>query len=128
MAIADWNLWFLAAGILSAATTAIHFFLGGREIALPLLQARDIGTIPKHTNYYCWHLVTITLLAMTAGFIHAASSPVAHGSAVTWTLLALFFALWNIGLILWKRLDPKHMVQWALFLPIAGSGLAGMLA
>lgn len=123
-----WNFWLLTAGLLAAATAGIHFFLGGPEIARPLLQARDIGAIAKHTNYYCWHLVTITLAAMAIGFIHAAATPGAHSSAVTWTVLAFAFAVWNIGLILWKRLSPRHMVQWVLFLPIGATGLAGLLA
>lgn len=124
----DWNIWLLVAGLLSLLTAAVHFFLGGREVALPLLQARDINNVAKHTNYYCWHLVTIVLVAMGAGFIHAALQPGDWVGAVTWTGLAGAFTLWNIALILWKRLNPKHMVQWALFLPITATGMIGLLS
>lgn len=114
-----------AAAALSALTTAIHVFLGGPETAKPLL-ASDLERIPKFTNYYCWHLVTITLAAMACGFAIAALTPGAAFSAITWTLIAAAFAIWSIALFIWKRMHPLALPQWALFTPIAGLGVWGL--
>ena len=114
----------VAAG-LSAFTACIHAFLGGRDVARPLLQA-DMARVPKFTNYYCWHIVTIVLVAMALGFAHAAVAPAAMIGAVTWTLIAAAFAVWSIALFLWKRMHPFALPQWALFAPIAALGVWGL--
>lgn len=54
------NIWFLMAGLFSFAVCLTHIILGGREAARPLLDA-DLRAIPKYTNYYCWHMVTIII-------------------------------------------------------------------
>ncbi|MEL7463185.1 MAG: hypothetical protein AAFN79_03920 [Pseudomonadota bacterium] len=114
------------AAALSAVTAAIHAFVGGPEIARPLLQA-EMARVPKLTTYYCWHIVTITLIAMTLGFAVAAAHPDAATGAITWTLIAAAFALWSVALFIWKRMPPFALPQWALFTPIAGLGLWGLL-
>ncbi len=120
------NIWLAAAALVSLATALIHIFAGEREIARPLLRASDLASVPKHTQFYCWHIVSIVLLAMAAGYGYGSFEPTAIALNVMLTGLAASFALWNIGLILWKRLSPKHMIQWALFLPISGLGIAGL--
>ncbi|MEO1613273.1 MAG: hypothetical protein AAFU55_13115, partial [Pseudomonadota bacterium] len=113
-----------AAAGLSALTACVHAFLGGRDVAKPLLEA-DMARAPKLTNYYCWHIVTIVLVAMTLGFAYAATAPSAVASAVTWTLIAAAFAIWSVALFLWKRMHPFALPQWALFAPIAALGVWG---
>ena len=124
---ADLNPWHCAAGVLAALTVLIHFIAGGREIARPLLEAGDIARIPKHTNYYCWHLVTIILAAMSAGFFYAAINPQSVGLSVTWTAVAGAFVIWSLGLGLWKGLSPLQLPQWIFFVPIVILGLIGIL-
>ncbi|WP_282605012.1 hypothetical protein [Pelagibius sp. Alg239-R121] len=121
------NTWLAAAAVASLATALIHILAGGRHIARPLMEAGDLTTVPKHTQYYCWHIVSIVLLAMAGGYAYGSTAPEAMALNVMLTGLAASFALWNIALILWKRLDPKHMIQWALFLPITLLGLAGLI-
>ena len=121
------NIWLAAAALASLATALIHIFAGERHVARPLLRASDLASIPKHTQFYCWHIVSILLLAMAFGYAYASVAPTAIALNVMLTALAASFALWNIGLILWKRLSPKHMIQWALFLPISLLGLAGLM-
>ncbi len=120
------NIWLAAAALVSLATALIHIFAGEREIARPLLNATDLASIPKHTQFYCWHIVSIVLLAMAAGYGYGSVEPTAIALNVMLTALAASFTIWSIGLILWKRLSPKHMIQWALFLPICSLGLAGL--
>ncbi|MCH9808742.1 MAG: hypothetical protein K0U74_13515 [Alphaproteobacteria bacterium] len=123
----DLNPWLSAAGVAAAFAALIHFFAGGREIARPLLEAGDIAPIPKYTNYYCWHLVTIILIAMSAGFFYAAWDPHSVGLSVTWTLVAAAFAIWSLGLSMWKGLSPLEMLQWVFFVPIVLFGLVGIM-
>lgn len=120
------NGWFIAAAGASMATALVHILAGGRFIARPLLASTDLREIPKYTQYYCWHIVSIVLLAMAGGYAYCGLDPQAVALAVVLTGLATCFALWCALLIVWKRLSPLHMLQWMLFLPITLLGLAGL--
>jgi hypothetical protein len=122
------NGFWLAAAFASAATCAVHTFVGGRVIAGPLLAAGDLRTVPKVTAYFCWHMVTIVLAAMTVGFGWAAANP--RGAVLAWFLvgLAMAFALLNLGLgYLWRLHPLRRLPQWMFFVLIAGLGVAGAL-
>jgi len=114
----------IAAG-LSLLTWGIHTFVGGPRIAGPLLRSA-LPMVPKYTSYYCWHLVTIVLLAMAAGFAYAAFVP--SGLDVAWlaTLLALAFMGWSVALAFGKVRRPLHLPQWLLFLTISVAALVGL--
>jgi hypothetical protein len=117
--------WWVAAAALALLTAAVHTFLGGREIATPLLEARDLQTVPKLTSYYCWHLVTITLFAMAAGYGWAASSGEAREVAWGCTALAGLFAALAPLIALRSGVSVRVLPQWLLFLPMALLGLMG---
>lgn len=121
------NGWLLAAGGAAGATTLIHVFAGGPTVAAPLLAAKDIDDVPKLTNYYCWHVATITLIAMTIAFVYAALVPDKGALAAMWTVIAAAFAAWSVALIIWKRQKPFDLPQWTLFAVIAGLGAVGLL-
>ena len=84
---------FLGAAAIAGLTCVIHVWLGGREVAQPLLASGGLGKVPKFTNYYCWHLVTIVLagLALAFGLVawHAASRDLGRCDRVRWTLRPL---------------------------------------
>ncbi|HSX62266.1 MAG TPA: hypothetical protein VLF18_18945 [Tahibacter sp.] len=120
------NTWLAAAAAVAFATFLIHTFVGGREIARPLLAARDLPRIPRLTAYYCWHMVTILLLAMSAALGWTA----AHANtplAVLMLVLALAFTALSLALVVAYRVRPWYLPQWSLFAAIAaltGLGLA----
>jgi hypothetical protein len=120
------NSFLLAASAASFITFAIHTWLGGPAAARPLLKS-GMHDVPKYTNYYCWHLVTLTLLAMSAGFLWAATS--AHGLDVGWLVygLSASFMLWNLVLIVWKKQSFFEMPQWILFLAITALATFGLI-
>ncbi len=122
------NAWLLAAGVAAGITTLIHVFAGGPTIARPLLAAADIDEVAKLTNYYCWHLVSIILAAMSFAFIYGALTPGEIALAVMWTAIAAAFALWSVALVIWKRQRPLDLPQWTLFATIAGLGAAGLVS
>ncbi|MEM8615877.1 MAG: hypothetical protein AAGF20_02975 [Pseudomonadota bacterium] len=116
------NIWILAAAGLSAVTTLIHFFAGGREIARPLLDADDLQKIAKLTNYFCWHLITLVLAAITTGFVYIAYHPNELALLIGLSVLCLLFAVLNAGIILRYRVSPLLMPQWLL---LGGMGVLG---
>jgi hypothetical protein len=120
------NLWLAAAAAVAFATFLIHTVIGGREIARPLLAARDLSRIPRLTAYYCWHMVTILLFGMSAALgwaaLHA-NTPL----VVLITALALGFTALSLALVVTYRVRPWYLPQWSLFAVIAvlaGLGLA----
>lgn len=114
------NVWLFSASVVTAAIWGIHTFLGGRSIAQPLISANDLESVPKWTQYYCWHVVTITLAVMAIGLGYAAFVPDASDIAILIGLLAAAFSVF--GLILPKRVNVSYaeMPQGFLFLPVAG--------
>ncbi len=119
------NLGFLAAALASGLTTAIHVFLGGPQLVGPLLGSALAPTV-KHTHYYCWHLVTLVLCTMSAGFGWAAVAPGALELAVALTGLSASFGLWSVVLVIWSGQSSLELPQWSLFLGIAAAGGAGL--
>ncbi|MEO0637088.1 MAG: hypothetical protein AAFY73_10610, partial [Pseudomonadota bacterium] len=79
-------LWLWISAGLAGFICLIHIFAGGRESVPPLLSS-DMESLPKYTNYYCWHLVSLTLAAMAAAYAFAAAYPSAWELAVAATLL-----------------------------------------
>ena len=120
------NGWLIAAAAASFLVALTHIFAGTKPIVGPLLRVEGLNHVSRFTNYYCWHIVSILLLAMAAGFAYAALRP-AVPLAVMMTFFAGAFMVWSVGLILWKRLRPFHMPQWALFLPVTAFGILGLV-
>lgn len=120
------NLGFLAAALLSAGTWGLHTFVGGPAVAGPLV-ASDLPAVAKWTNYYCWHLVTLTLAGLAAAFAYAAWVPSGLDVAIFATLLSLGFMLWSVALVAWRYRYPWRLPQWTLFAAISSAALCGVL-
>jgi hypothetical protein len=121
------NSYLLAASAASFITFAIHTWLGGPPTVGPLLASKDMHAVPKYTNYYCWHLVTITLFVMGLQYGWAATQ--SGGMDVGWFafILSGCFMIWNLILVAWKKQSFLYMPQWALFLVISALALPGLL-
>ncbi len=65
------NMFLLAAAVASFLTFGIHTIAGGISIARPFLASKDLHDVVKYTQYYCWHITTIVLFGMSAGFMWA---------------------------------------------------------
>lgn len=123
----DMNNWFLAASIMSSITVLVHVFPGGREIAKPLLASSELKTVPKYAAYYCWHLVSITLVGIAVAFYFAAVDQSEALLGVFATVGAGSFAIWSLLLIAIFKLKIWQFPQWVLFFPAAFLGVAGIL-
>ncbi len=125
------NKAWIAAGVGMGLTCLVHVYLGGPELAAPLLRQDEAGVgltyAVRQALYYCWHLVTLMLAAMAGMFLYAAFNPRARSLGVTATLLTLGAGVWNVILGLSAGLFPEPLVQWILFLPLALIGAIGCL-
>ena len=113
----------LAAAVFAGLTCLIHTILGGRDAARPLLNSKDLQTVPKLTNYYCWHIVTIVLALMSAGYAHLSQT---YETGLSWGLLimSVLFTALSLGLVLKFRVTPLALPQWTLFAVLSLIGIA----
>ena len=119
------NLGFATAAVMSLVTFGVHTFVGGRVVALPLLAAKDLSRASLWLNYFTWHMVTVILLFMTAGFAWAAAYPDAFDVAVLLMLMAATFSPLCIWVALKGRIAPWRFPASWLFLLILAAGLWG---
>ena len=120
------SLYFWLAGASSAVWFAVHFFIGGRDIARPLMQARAIDPVVRHTQYLCWHFTSVTIATMAGFFFWSAYSEISAFAAAA-TVLALGFVVVGVGLVIGLKESHFKLPQGWLFLPVAGLGLFGLL-
>ncbi len=118
--------WFLLAAGLTLITALIHLFAGGDDVAKPLLGSSELGTVPRLTAYYCWHVTTLVLLAMVGGFAFVGFHPAETSLAVALTGLALAFAVLSLVILCAHRLGLLALPQWILFAAISVPALIGL--
>lgn len=121
------NLWFLTASATSFAITLLHIFGGGPTVAAPMLAAKELDAVVKYLNYYCWHLVSISLTLMAAAFAWSGLVDDAWEAAVLGTVTATAYFVWGLALVIIKRQRFRDMPQGWLFLPVAVLGLFGII-
>ncbi|MFO3797405.1 MAG: hypothetical protein ACK8QZ_09015 [Anaerolineales bacterium] len=120
------NIWFFAAGVAAVFIALIHVALGGRETARPTLAAGELPSLVRYTNYYCWHMVTLSLGLVSAAFLYAALPARPPELAAGATFFAAGAAILCLGMNVRFRLKHAHHPQWMLFLPVAALGGAGL--
>lgn len=118
----------IAAG-LSLFNLALHFFMGGRSIARPLLNDQNLTTEVKYVLYYCWHLVTLAIALQAGLFVVAMlypAMPETNALIIVGTLFAASFAV--LGILMAPALRTSYSVlpQGWLFVPVAVCGVVGL--
>ncbi|MEO0913915.1 MAG: hypothetical protein AAFY59_13150 [Pseudomonadota bacterium] len=111
---------------LSLAWFAVHLFMGGREVAAPLVKDEAIAEVVRYTAYLCWHITSATLLLMAA-FFATAQLFALPGLLYAATALAAATALVGIAIPPRFGLSYKLLPQGWLFVPIALLGLIAAL-
>lgn len=110
------------AALVSAVTFYVHTFIGGPVVARPLLASAALPPASKWLNYYTWHMATVLLAAMGAGFGWAAVRPDAHDLALFLTILAAANSLLSAW-VAWKGgINPLRFPSTSLFALIAVLG------
>ncbi len=123
----DADVFLGAASLLCLLTLAIHLAIGGRETARVLLQTTDLPSVTRRTAYYCWHVVTIVLVAMAAAFVWAATDTSAWEAAALAAAISTAGAVLSLILATTGKGPASELPQWSLFSMIAGLGWIGLL-
>jgi len=115
---------FWSASALASIWLLVHLFVGGRQIVRPLVEAAELRSIVKHTQYLCWHFTSVAIAGMAVFYGLAAISGVT-AYATSATALAAGFFLVGVGLIFLLNDSHARLPQGWLFLPVAALGLVG---
>lgn len=119
----------VSAALLAAFTAVVHVFVGGEDVAVPLLASPLTGTL-KWTLYVVWHMVSV-VLALSAVVLFVGAMP-RHAGPSRY-LVRFVSALWcafGVLFLLVAAMQPDSggflaLPQWALLLPVGVLGLLG---
>ncbi len=117
----------LVTGIGAAALAALHTFVGTAEVADPLL-ASELEDQAKYINFFCWHIVTIVLWAVAAGYLWSAAVGRSTELVVFLTLMMAGIGTWG-GVLLPPSVGMSYVAmppQGWLFFPIVVLAIFGL--
>ena len=124
------NLLFILSGLMATVSAAVHLFVGGRQVARPLLDSGLEEGI-KLTMYACWHLVSaslmlsaLTLLSAGFGIFEAAEGGLVLFISVLWLLFGVVFLAISLGMSRPRGLF--RFPQWVLLIPVGVLGILGL--
>jgi hypothetical protein len=118
---------FWAAAASSLVTFAVHTFVGGAFVARPLLSDQSLPKAAKWLLYYCWHIVTMLLLATAAAFGAAASGSLARHAALGLAAFCAACSFLCVAVALKAGIAPWRFPATTLFAVVSAFGLAGAL-
>lgn len=116
----------LGTGIGAAALAALHTFVGTPEVADPLLASTPEDQA-KYINFFCWHIVTIVLWAVAAGYLWSALFRHSTDLVVFLTVMMAGIGVWGVLLPPSVGLSYKTMPQGWLFFPIVTLAIFGLI-
>ena len=117
-------LW--ATAIASAVTFVVHTFVGGRFVARPLLADRSLPRASKWLNYYCWHVTTVLIGAMTMAFAWMAFTGLVAALAAVLASIAAANAALSAGVAVRARIHPLRFPSTTLFAAVSALGWASL--
>ncbi|MEL6683167.1 MAG: hypothetical protein AAFQ09_11055 [Pseudomonadota bacterium] len=119
------DLFFLLAGAVALVWLSVHLFLGGKQIASPILKAPDLDPIVRDTQYLCWHFTSVAIAAMAVLNLCAVIVAERAYAAAAFGLATGFFIV-GVGLVVQLRGRHSDLPQGWLFLPVAMLGALGL--
>jgi hypothetical protein len=111
-----------AAAISALITFAVHTFVGGAFVARPLLASRGLPRATKWLAYYCWHIVTLLLLALAAAFAATATGLLSPNAALGLSTFCATCSLLSIVVALRGKIAPWRFPSTTLFAMTAAFG------
>ena len=118
-------LW-VASG-LALLTFGVHTFVGGKVVARPLLADRSLPRASKWLNYFCWHVVTLLLAAMTVALGYSAATGQGTELAAFLGLLSIGCSALSAGVALRAGINPLRFPSTSLFFAVAVAVAAAFL-
>lgn len=123
------NLRLLIASLIAAFTTAVHVFLGGADVASPLLES-TLAAEPRITLFVVWHMASLTLglsaVALFIGSLPRHAQPARYlvlFISVLWLGFAAAFVI--VALSQSGNEWLFKLPQWILLAPVGMLGLWG---
>ena len=118
---------FWVAAAVAAITFYVHTFIGGDRVAQPLLADESLPLATKWLSYYCWHLVTIMIAAMTMFFAAVASFGIASPLVLAFSLFCLSCSGLSAIVAVKGGIAPWRFPSTTLFAIVGLAGTAGVL-
>ena len=118
---------FWSAAVMSLVTFSVHTFVGERLVVRPLLACAELSKASKWINFFCWHVVTILLLAFGVAYSYSALNPDRLELAVFVTILAALSSILSATVAIKGGINPFRLPSTSLFGIIAVLGFAGLL-
>lgn len=115
-----------AAAFVAAITFYVHLVVGGKRVAAPLLADRSLPPASKWLNYYCWHVTTVLIAFLCAGFTWLAVFPDTPSLAFLGALTATLSAL-SAGVAMKAGIHPARFPSTWLFATLAGVSALALL-
>lgn len=115
------------AAITSLITFTVHTFIGGPRVAGPLLATTHLPIASKWLNYYCWHLATVFLLAMSMGFAYVALHPDRPELAVFLSVISATLSALSAAVAIKGRINPFRFPSTSLFAAVSALSAAALL-
>jgi hypothetical protein len=110
------DLLILSAALVLLITFFTHVVVGGRYVARPLLADTHLPKASKWLNYYCWHLVSLMLLALPLGLTYAAWHQPAQVTIAGLAVFLLACSGLSAGVAMKGQIPPLRFPSTALFL------------
>ena len=120
------NYYFVAAAFTATVTFFVHTFIGGVFVARPLLADDGLPVAAKWLSYYCWHITTITIIFISAGYIWVALNEPSTPFAIFLTSLVTSFSVLSVGVALRGKIHPFRFPSTYLFAITALFGWIGL--
>ncbi|RKR04070.1 hypothetical protein [Maricaulis maris] len=122
------NILAALASLSALITFLIHTFAGGREVARPLLADTHLPPASKWLNYYCWHITTVLLAAMTIAFAATALDPRFAAFPLLLGPLALCLSGLSAIIAMKAGIAPLRLPSTSLFALTGALGIAAIIA
>jgi len=117
-----------SAAVVSFITFLVHTFIGGPRVAGPLLASSHLPIASKWLNYFCWHIATLFLLAMSFGFAYVAMHPDRPELAVFLSALSAALAVLSAAVAIKGGIHPLRFPSTSLLAAVAILGASALLA
>lgn len=117
---------FWTASAAAVVTLAIHIFGGGIRVVRPLLADTTLPHASKWLSYYCWHIATLTILAIGAMFAYCAFAPGQRVIAAFVTAFTAILSGLSAAVAIKGGIHPLRFPSTTLFAAIAVFGAVAL--
>jgi hypothetical protein len=121
------SLLYAAAAFACVVSYAAHAFGGGALMARPFYRKAAAHNVSTHAFRYCWHFVSVALVAMAAGFASLAVDPRQWFLGAFLTLTAAVGSGLSVLVAGMEKSPPLKSPPTTLFAIIAALGCAALI-